>query len=172
MQELEAFGRPSYIIVPNGFHRQDARIWKDRFPSAKVMAPRGSAKKVGKVVPVELTYGEAPSDESVKISHFDGVKEREGVVEVRSSDGTTFVINDVICNFPKLGGMMGFFLGPTGQPSVPRFTRWFVKAGGGALGEHLARLASTPNLRRLIFSHGANIDAQPNAALETARATA
>jgi hypothetical protein len=171
MQELEAFGRPSYIVVPNGFHRQDAKIWKDRYPSAKVLAPRGSAKKVSKIVPVDLTYAEAPSDDSVKISHFDGCKEREGVVEVRSSDGTTLVINDVICNLPKLGGLMGFFLGPTGQASVPRFTRWFVKAVGGALGEHLGRLAHTPNLKRLIFSHGANIDAQPNAALETARAT-
>lgn len=172
MQELEAFGRPSFIIVPNGFHRQDARIWKDRYPSAKVMAPRGSAKRVSKIVPVDLTYAEAPSDDSVKISHFDGVKEREGVLEVRSSEGTTLIINDVICNLPKMSGLAGFFLGPTGQVSVPRFTRWFVKSGGGALGEHLGRLAATPNLKRLIFAHGDNIEAQPSAALETARATA
>jgi len=94
------------------------------------------------------------------------------MLEVHSSDGTTFVLNDVICNLPKMGGLAGYFLGPTGQASVPRFTRWFVKSGGGALGEHLGRLAGTPNLRRVIMSHGANIDVQPNAALETARATA
>jgi hypothetical protein len=172
MQELEAFGRPAYIVVPGSFHRQDARIWKDRYPSAKVVTPRGAAKKVGAIVPVDLTYAEAPSDESVKLTHFEGCKEREGVVEVHSADGTTLVVNDVVCNFPKTGGLIGFFMGPTGQPSVPRFTRWFVAAGGGALGEHLGRLAQTPSLKRLIVSHGKNVDADPTAALETARATA
>jgi len=172
MQELEGFGRPSFIVVPGGFHRQDARIWKDRYPSAKVVAPRGSAKKVGAIVPVDLTYAEAPSDATMKLSHFDGCKEREGYVEVTSADGTTLVINDIVCNMPKLGGLAGYFLGPTGQPSVPRFTRWFVAQSGGALGEHVGRLAGTPGLKRLIFSHGENVSGDAPGALKTARATA
>jgi len=172
MQELEAFGRPAYIVVPGSFHRQDARIWKDRYAAAKVVSPRGAAKKVGAIVPVELTYDEAPSDDTVKLSHFDGCKEREGVVEVRSQNGTTLVINDVVCNLPKLGGLLGFALAPTGKPSVPRVTRWFVAQSGGALGEHVERLSHTPNLKRLILSHGDNIESDPAGALTTARATA
>jgi hypothetical protein len=172
MQELEAFGRPAYIVVPSGFHRQDARIWKDRYPAAKVVAPRGSTKKVSAIVPVDLTYAEAPSDDTIKLSHFDGCKEREGVLEIRSQNGTTLVINDVVCNLPRSGGLMGFALAPTGQPSVPRFTRWFVAQSGNALGEHLERLTHTPNLKRLILSHGDNIEADPVGALATARATA
>ncbi len=172
MQELEAFGRPSYIVVPNGFHRQDARIWKDRYPAAKVVAPRCSAKKVAQIVPVDLTYAEAPSDPSVTLSHFDGCKEREGFLEVRSPEGTTLVINDIVCNLPKLGGLMGYFMGPTGQPSVPRFTRWFVAQSGSALGEHVGRLAGTPGLKRLVFSHGKTIETDAASALDTARATA
>ena len=27
--EIEAFGTPASIVVPNGFHRQDAKIYKD-----------------------------------------------------------------------------------------------------------------------------------------------
>ncbi|HEX5099887.1 MAG TPA: hypothetical protein VFV94_10325 [Polyangiaceae bacterium] len=172
MQELEAFGRPAYIVVPGAFHRQDARIWKDRYPAAKVVAPRGAAKKVSAIVPVELTYAEAPSDDTVKLSHFDGCKEKEGVVEVRSQDGTTLVINDVVCNMPKMGGLWGYMLGPTGQPSVPRFTRWFVAQSGSALGEHVERLSRTPNLKRLILSHGDNVETDAAGALTTARATA
>jgi len=171
MQELEAFGKPSYIVVPNGFHRQDARIWKDRYPSAKVVAPVGSRKKVSDIVPVDLDYKDAPSDDSVKLSYFEGTKEREGYVEVRSEDGTTLVINDVICNLPKTGGLIGFALGPTGQPSVPRFTRWFVAKNTGALGEHLERLAGTANLRRVVLSHGKNLVDEPVEALKVARAT-
>jgi len=172
MQKLEGFGRPAFIVVPGAFHRQDARIWKDRYPSAKVVSPRGAMKSVSKIVPVELSYAEAPSDDGVKLAHFEGVKEREGYVEVHSAEGTTLIINDVICNLPKSGGLLGFFMGPTGQPSVPRVTRWLVAKDRGALGEDIDRLARIPDLRRLIFSHGDNIDVNVAGALQTARATA
>jgi hypothetical protein len=172
MQELEAFGRPAYVVVPGAFHRQDARIWKDRYPQAKVVSPRGAAKRVASIVPVELGYDEMPSDDSVKLSHFEGVEEREGYVEVRSADGTTLIINDIICNLPKSGGLLGFFMAPTGQPSVPRITRWMITKARGALGEHLDTLSKTTALRRLILSHGDNIEGDAAGALATARATA
>ena len=171
MQELEAFGKPSYIVVPGAFHRQDARIWKDRYPSAKVIAPLGARKKVAAIVPVDLDYKDAPGDATVKLAYFDGTKEKEGYVEVRSADGTTLVINDVICNLPKTGGLIGFFLGPTGQASVPRFSRWFVAKDTGALGEHIERLSGTANLRRVVLSHGDNLVDKPAEALKVARAT-
>jgi len=172
MQELEAFGRPAYVVVPGAFHRQDARIWKDRYPAAKVVSPRGATKRVASVVPVDLSYAEMPADDSVKVAHFDGVKEREGYVEVRSAEGTTLIINDIVCNLPKSGGLLGFFMAPTGQPSVPRITRWLITKERSALGEHVATLAKIPGLRRLILSHGDNIERDAAGALATARATA
>ena len=30
MAELEAWGEPSVLVVPNGFHRQDAALWTQR----------------------------------------------------------------------------------------------------------------------------------------------
>src|SRR5258706_8421016 len=42
MKELEAFGRPSYLVVPNGFHRQDAIIYKQRYPELVVLCPRNA----------------------------------------------------------------------------------------------------------------------------------
>jgi hypothetical protein len=32
MKEVEALGKPAYLIVPNAFHRQDAIIYKQRYP--------------------------------------------------------------------------------------------------------------------------------------------
>ncbi len=172
MQELEAFGRPAYIVVPGAFHRQDARIWKDRYPNAKVVAPAGAKKRVDRIAKVELDYRDAPGDDTVKLTYFDGCKEKEGYVEVRSESGTTLVINDVVFNLPKTGGLLGFVFGPTGQASVPRISRWMVVKERSAVGEHLERLANIPDLRRIVVSHGDNIVDRPNEALRVARATA
>src|SRR5262252_5241275 len=38
MTEVEAWGKPSFLIVPNGGHRMDAKIFKDRYPSLRVIA--------------------------------------------------------------------------------------------------------------------------------------
>jgi hypothetical protein len=172
MQELEAFGKPSFIVVPGAFHRQDARIWKDRYPGAKVVAPAGAKKKVDAVAKVELDYRDAPSDDTVKFTYFDGCKEKEGYLEVHSESGTTLVVNDVVFNLPKMGGLRGFAFGPTGQPSVPRISRWMVVKERNAVGEHLERLAGIPDLRRVVLSHGENLVENPNEALRVARATA
>ena len=31
MKEIEAFGDPEILIVPNGFHRLDAKVYKQRY---------------------------------------------------------------------------------------------------------------------------------------------
>jgi hypothetical protein len=170
MKEIEAWGTPSFIAVPNGFHRQDARIYKQRYPNAKVLAPRGSAKKVGAVVAVDGTYDDAPKDEDVRMAHLDGCKEVEGMMEVRSKDGATLIFNDVLCNMPQMGGVIGFMLAPTGTASVPRVMRWLAVKQKGAFKGHLERLASTPDLKRIIVAHGSIIGAAPGQTLKTAAA--
>src|SRR5258706_9731519 len=45
MKEIEAFGTPEVLIVPNGFHRLDAKVYKDRYPKLKVLCPAGATKK-------------------------------------------------------------------------------------------------------------------------------
>src|SRR5688572_5750377 len=53
MAQLERLGMPSYLVVPSGIHRMDARIWKDRYPDMEVVAPAGAREKVEKVVHVD-----------------------------------------------------------------------------------------------------------------------
>lgn len=165
MAELEAFGEPAFLVVPNGFHRLDARIWKDRYPAMRVLCPRGARKAVAKVVPVDGAYNDMPPDEDVQLTHLEGLKEREGVMLVRGRAGASLVVNDVIMNMPKLTGVMGVMLGPTGRPAIPRVMRWFMVADRRALRGHLERLAATPDLRRVIVSHGAPLADDPGATL-------
>jgi hypothetical protein len=168
MSELDAFGDVAAILVPNGFHRQDARIWKDRYPAAKVYAPRAAMAKVGKLVPVDGDYDAVPRDADVHAEHLDGMNGKEGVLLARSGSALTAVFNDVVLNMPPARGMMGLFLAPTGRPSVPRFTRLFMLKDKALLEQHLGRIAGD-GLTRVLPGHGRTLDVD---AAETLRRVA
>ena len=44
MRALEEFGKLSFLVVPNGHHRLDAKIWKSRFPVMRHHTPRRAHK--------------------------------------------------------------------------------------------------------------------------------
>ncbi len=167
MREIEGFGTPALLVVPNGFHRLDAKVFKDRYPSLRVVCPAGARKKVEQVVKVDATYDDAPADDTVRLIHLDGTKRSEGVLEVKSNGKTTVVFNDAVNNLPKMGGVFGFLLAPTGIPSVPRLARWMMIKEKAAFREHLEKLAATPNLARLIVSHGRVMTEKPGETLRT-----
>ena len=50
MREIEALGAPRFIVVPNGFHRLDAGIWKQRYPDDESALParRQEARRAGR----------------------------------------------------------------------------------------------------------------------------
>src|SRR5262245_12379954 len=110
MKELEAFGEPAYLLVPNGFHRQDAFIFKQRYPKLRVLCPRAATKGVSAVVPVDGSYDELPPDPRVKLAHLRGMKEREGVLFVQSDTGSSATFCDVVMNIEPRSGLMGFAL--------------------------------------------------------------
>src|SRR5690349_19124776 len=56
LARIEAWGRPRWLIVPNGWHRLDAPAWKARFPDLRVLTPAGSRKKVEEVIHVDGGY--------------------------------------------------------------------------------------------------------------------
>ena len=167
MKELDAFGKVAAIVVPNAFHRQDSRIFKKRYPDAKVYCPRGSTKKVLAAVPVDGDYTQVPSDATVRAFHLEGVKDREGVLEIESADGRTLVFNDAVLNMTKLRGLFGFLLSPTGRPSVPRVMRYFIVSDRRALADHLLRLAQSTNLKRIMVAHGRTIVENPGGVLSS-----
>jgi len=154
MAEIEAFGEPAFLLVPNGFHRQDAFIYKARYPKLKVLCPKAATGRVKQVVAVDGTYDDFPADPRVKVFHMRGVKDREGALLVESDTGSSVCFCDAVINVAPRTGLFGFLLGPTGRPAVPRISRWMVISDKAAFRGHLEELASASNLGRVITGHG------------------
>lgn len=159
MNELEQFGRPAFLIVPNAFHRMDSIIYHQRYRAASVLCPQAARKKVSELVPVAGHLDEMPKDANVELFHLRGMKQREGALRVRGETGTALVFNDTLLNIPKRGGPLGFMMAPTGVLSVPRFTRWMLMKSGAELKEHLTELSSSPGLSHVVPGHGDVIQA-------------
>ena len=173
--EIEAWGPVASIIVPNDWHRLDAKVFHDRYPSARVTCPRGGRTKVEQVVPVTGSYEDEPADAAVSLETLDGTAANEGVMIVRDGEGASLVLNDIVFNMPHLRGVHGFVLrwltASSGGPRVSRIGRWFVAKDKPALRAHLERLASTPGLRRILVSHHETIDRDPARVLSDVAAT-
>jgi hypothetical protein len=169
MKEIEAFGKPEILVVPSGYHRLDSKVFKKRYPDVKVVAPGGAKSKVEQVVKVDGAY-DGKIDDTVTLRHLNGLKDAEGIVEIKHDGKTTLVFNDCVNNLPKLSGLFGFLLSPTGMPAVPRITRWFMMKDGKAFRADLEKLGETPGLARVIVSHGKPMTDDPGGILKTAAA--
>ena len=127
MAEIERWGTPAYLIVPNGGHRLDAPAYKARYPGLRVLCPRGSRERVEQVIKVDGTYEDFPPDESVRFETLRGVADAEGAMIVRSADGETVVLNDVMFNMDRKRDPLGFFfttlLGSAPGPRVSRLAK-------------------------------------------------
>ena len=161
-KELEAFGSPGFLIVPGAKHRLDAAAFKARYPQVVVACPPGARKAVEEYVKVDSTdpnFGDA----TVRWHVLEGVGECEGVLEVKSGGKVTLVLNDAVMNVRPIGGFMGFMFGLVGftsdAPKVTAPAKFFIVKDKTALKANLEKLATTPNLERVIVSHGAPFDA-------------
>jgi hypothetical protein len=175
MAEIEAWGEPSVLLVPNRFHRLDAPAWLARYPDLEVRCPRGARTKVEEVVKVDADYEGLDGGQTLTLETLEGIAEAEGVLHVRSESGTTLVFNDALFNTPHGRGVAGFVFRyvtrSTGGPCVTRLFRWFVVKDRAAFRAHLERLADTPALVRIIVSHHRMITDRPSDTLRRVAAT-
>jgi hypothetical protein len=157
MRELESWGTPKFLLVPNSYHRLDAPAYAQRYPTLKVFAPRASAKKVQEVVRVDGTYADFPHDETVQLRSLQGVGEAEGAMLVRSQDGQTVILNDIVFNMDRPRDVFGFLLtavmGSAPGPRISRLARFALVKDKTTLKRELAELAALPQLQRLVVSH-------------------
>jgi hypothetical protein len=157
MRELEAWGTPSVLLIPHTRHRLDAAAYKRRYPALRVYAPPAVMRKALAVVNVDGTFADAVLDPSVSLELLDGTGEAEAAMMVRSQDGTSVVLTEVVFDLepPKsaLGRaaieLTGFGPGPCITPVV----KFELVKDRKALAQHLQRLAATPDLVRLIVGH-------------------
>jgi hypothetical protein len=162
MKAIEALGEPAVLLVPSGYHRIDAPRYARRYPAMRVLCPAGAKGRVESVVRVDGTYdafvgdGDGHGHATVTLEHIDGIADREGVVRIASSDGTTLVFNDILFNMPHAPGLGGLFtraIGSSGGPRVSRTARVALMKDARALARRFVALASTPDLVRVMVAH-------------------
>ena len=168
MATLESFGRPAFLIVPNDHHRLDAKAWKDRYPEVRVVAPKGSREKVEEVVPVDTT---APDfgDPNVQFVTVAGTRDREAALVVRTANGTTLVLNDLVGNIREASGISGWLLGLAGfagkSARIPRVVKLNLVKDAKALRAQLLQWAEISPLKRILVAHGEPIESNPQQTL-------
>ena len=169
MRDIEELGPLTFMVVPNGFHRLDSRIWKQRYPQLKVVCPPGSRKRVEEAVPVDAV-SDVFVDEEAKLVLVEGMGEAEAALIIRRPSGTTLVLNDVISNIrhPKGVGaniMARLFGFGVRRPQMAREVKWLFVKDKRALAAQLREWAAIPDLKRIIPSHGEIIN-DPAATLQ------
>ena len=157
MREIEAWGTPAFLLVPNGYHRLDAAAYKQRYPALRVLAPRGAHARVRQLVAVDGSYEDFPATDGVRLETLQGVNNVEGAMIVESADGVSVVLNDVVFNMDKKRDLLGYLfttlLGSAPGPRISRLAKLALIKNKPALKQDLSRLADLQNMQRLIVSH-------------------
>jgi len=156
MAKLDALGPVKFIVVPNGYHRLDGGAYTARYPQARVLAPRGSKKRVAQVAPDVGELSEI-SDPAVTLTTVAGTRNVEALLIVKSGDKTSVVFTDTVFNMPHKHGLPGFVLEhitqSTGGPKVSRLARLFIIKDKAAFAAQLEQLAADKPVRVLVAHH-------------------
>jgi hypothetical protein len=168
MTKLEAYGRPAFLIVPSDKHRLDAKPWKNRYPAIQVVAPEGARAKVEDVVPVD-TVAPQFDDPNAQFIAVPGTRGHEAALVVRTANGTTLVLNDLVGNIRSEPGSRGWLLQLAGfagkEAQIPRVVKMVMIKDASALRAQLMQWAEIESLKRILVSHGAPIDENPRQTL-------
>jgi hypothetical protein len=168
MTRLEAYGRPAFLIVPSDKHRLDAKPWKKRYPAMQVVAPEGARAKVEEVVPVD-TVAPDFDDPDVQFATVPGTRGCEAALVVRTPNGTTLVLNDLVGNIRDASGFGGRLLQMAGfagkEAQIPRVVKMVMIKDANALRAQLTQWAEIESLKCILVSHGSPIEENPRGAL-------
>jgi len=170
MAELEALGRPAFLIVPSERHRLDAPGYAQRYPNITVVAPRAGAEKIREVVRVDTS---APDFGDPAVRYVEVVA--DSALEVDGDDGLTIIVNDLIGDIHGESGLGGWLLRVMGfageEAHVPGPVKLTLGKHKGEVAQQFRRWAERDDLRRIIVSHGDTIMADPRGVLRTLAAS-
>lgn len=158
MAELEAAGRPAWLIIPGAHHRMDAKIWKKRYPQLTVVAPFAAREAAEEAVPVDQVDPDFGDEDVEFVTLMSGY---EAALIVKRAAGTTLIVNDIIGNMPKNSGL---FLRATqfagDEPHIPLPIRFGLK-DKEELRDQLIAWENLPDLKRVLMSHGKPVEDAP-----------
>ena len=172
MRELEAWGRPAFVVAANGFHRIDLGSYKARYPQLKVLAEPAARRRIAQIAPVDGWLELLPPDPGLMVEPVAGTKMGDVVCTARAASRASLCFpGDVLTNMtpmPGLGGLVAAALGFTGDLRVPRLIRWIGMSDRRALAAHLLKLADTGGLQHVFTCHGPVVSVDPVGALRRA----
>ena len=98
-----------------------------------------------------------------------GTRDREAALVVRTRNGATLVLNDLVGNIRDASGIGGWLLGLAGfagrSAQIPKVVKWNLVKDANALRAQLLKWADMQALKRILVSHGEPIDANPQQTL-------
>ena len=98
-----------------------------------------------------------------------GTAGREAALVVRTSNGTTLVLNDIVGNIRESSGFGGWFLRLMGfagdTPHIPKPVKMSMVGDKKALRAQLLEWSGLASLKRILVSHGSPIEDHPGQAL-------
>jgi hypothetical protein len=158
MAKLESLGRPRVMIVPSGYHRLDAGVYKARYPDLEVVAPAGSRDRVAEKVKVDGSAEERLPPLGVQCHSPTGLRGTELIFEVQAGTTRALLVNDVLFNIPQhlpgFGGWLLKVLGSTGYFGITRIGRVAVLKDKAAFKQWLMALAERTDIGIVTVSHG------------------
>jgi hypothetical protein len=169
--EIRDWGRPEVLVITHDQHMIDADAFREKL-GLVAYCPRARIEQVRARTVVAGSLEELPADPSIAWDSAAGTKMDEPVMFVKSGGATrvSIVFSDVFQNnsptsLPLIFRLMGF----AGPRTPPLFKLLFLR-DKGALRAAMERWAATPNLSRIVPTHGDVIDVDPAAALRRAAA--
>jgi hypothetical protein len=164
LAQVRGLGTPAILVIPQHLHMMDAHAFRGRL-GVRVFAPATTRALVAERVAVDGSFEDIPADPAVAVVTAAGFRTGEGMALVRSGPRVSLVVADVVLNVPHGRGVAGLafrLLGLTGDRArLPLPVRLRVVGDRRALRAQLEELARTPDLARIVPSHGAVVDRDP-----------
>jgi len=168
---VDALGRVAHLYSPNLFHHTWIGQWAEAYPSARLHAPKGLAKKRPDLR-IDRAHGSALEPAIAGVIDelaIDGFRLDESVLFHRPA--RTLVVADLVQNIGRpVHGWTKFYsrtMGFYDRVALSRVIRWTAASDRAALRKSIDGLLALP-FERLVIGHGAPLSSGAKEALAAA----
>jgi hypothetical protein len=159
--QLEALGRPTYLVVPSTMHRLDAPIYKQTYPHIKVVCPEAARETVAEKVPVDNSCENEFQGTEIKVVAMPGAKPIELAYELTLDDGRrAMVFNDLLVNVEHPKGFLGkalSLIGRMGPFRTPPSNKLLLLNDRERFHQWLEEQSHRTDLKIITVAHGAPV---------------
>lgn len=156
MAELEALGRPRFMVIPHRRHQMDAPFYAARYPDLRILAPEPT-RVHGVTVAGGLTE---LSGVGIDAFVLPGNDHEDVVMDIPFGDARALCVCESLNNV-KMSGVMSLLFRALGPPGggfgVARAVRIREIPDRASLRSWLRSQSERTDLRALLFGHGAPI---------------